>query len=119
MHWGRPPRTRNSRRIRPTSCPIFTPGNAVLLLGTLFCLLFFCLAVSDFPAANPYPPEKAAAARTAFGEEHTTLTALLDIDAYFSEPSLPAGAFGESQPRWNFRDYMRDALWHFVFGRTP
>lgn len=119
MHWGRLPRKPKSRPVRGASAFLFTPGNAVLLVGTLFCLLFFCLAVSETPVPEPYPPEKAAAARTAFGQEHTTLTALLDIDAYFPEESLPAGAFGESPKRWSFRDYMRDALWHFVFGSAP
>lgn len=119
MHWGRSPRKSESDRIRPASDSLFTPGNAVILLGTLLCLLFFCLAVTGERTISDYPADRAAAAWESFGREHTALTAVLGIDEYFPDDAVSAGAFPRQPERWNFRDYMRDALTNFVFGEKP
>lgn len=94
-------------------------ANAVLAAGALLCLLFFCLAVTGERTISDYPADRAAAAWESFGREHTALTAVLGIDEYFPDDAVSAGAFPRQPERWNFRDYMRDALTNFVFGEKP
>ena len=120
MNWGRTPKNRTSVKPLPYRTSIFSKGTLSVLLGGIFlCLCFFCGAVSSHPEAVDYPAEKAAAARDAFGREHTALTAVLGIDSLFPEEAVYAGAFPQEPQRWKFSDYMRDALYHFVFGQTP
>ena len=97
-------------------------ANAVAVIGSIVCVLFFCLSVRGEKRDVFYPPESSGEAVSAFLSEHTALADALGLDVYFPEESILVGAFSnrgeeayhsfreEAKKEWTFREYLRDAF---------
>ncbi len=124
MTWGRK-RAKETEKADTSSrreMPLFSAANAVMVVGALACVLFFCTFVGATPREISYPTVSSEAAVAAFLSEHTAFADVIGIDEYFVKPSISVGGFSErgeaayrafveeAKKNWTFGEYLRDAF---------